>query len=156
MRSSYIALLATVSLLAACAAPVTGSAEESSGADLSSASSSGLSQDLVCAAVSAANDHFAGEALSSFPQSKLQGDALHDFKSWQKDMLPDYPSAAFYLPVKLGTKTYTFLMVTENNDGGGAVGVYRTDGSVVATDLYSESENNPWSSPADQCPDSNG
>jgi hypothetical protein len=153
MRSSTIGLFASFSLIAACAAPVT--AEDSSGGDLSSASSSHLSQDLVCAAVSVANDHFDGQGLDAFPESKLKGDALHDFKSWQKNMLPDYPSAAFYMPVKLGTKTYTFLMVTENNDGGGAVGVYRTDGSVVTTDEYSESEGNPWSSPGDQCPGGN-
>jgi hypothetical protein len=161
MRSSSLAmfaLLGSISVLsfgAGCAAPV--SAEQNAGTaeELSTASSGHLSQDLVCAAVSAAENNDQADGLTTIPESKLRGDALRDFKEFQKHMLPDYPSQAFELPVKLGTKTYTFIMVIENNDGGGAMGVYRTDGSVVATDEYSESESNPWSSPADKCPDSN-
>jgi hypothetical protein len=53
--------------------------------------------------------------------------------------------------VKLGTQTYTFIMVTENNDGGGAIGVYRTDGRTVATITYSESGGQGWDAPADKC-----
>jgi hypothetical protein len=154
MRCSFAAVLvascSVCSVLGvACAAPDV--PEQSTEADVSSGSH--LSQDLVCAAVAAAEANSEGEGLTSIPQSKLRGDALHDFKAFQRNTLPDYPSVAYELPVKLGTKTYTFIMVSENNDGGGAVGLYRTDGSVVATDEYSESESNPWSSPADKCPD---
>jgi hypothetical protein len=160
---SLMALLASLPLVAgAVGCAVEGAETPSNGSDqataeaLATASAGHLSQDLLCAAVHAAED-YNGSSMSpklvGIPQSKLKGDALHDFKAWQKNMLPDYPSEAFELPVELNGRKYTFVLVVENNDGGGAVGVYRTDGSFVASDLYSESEGNPWSSPADKCPE---
>jgi hypothetical protein len=43
-------------------------------------------------------------------------------------------------------------MVVDNNDGGQSLGIYRTDGSNVATVFNSESEQGTWSKPADKCP----
>ena len=93
------------------------------------------------------------QGMTEVKEADLKGDALKDFKSFQKNMLPDYPSQAFHLPVKLAGKTYTFLMVVENNDGGQYLGIYRTDGSSVATVANSESEQGTWSKPADKCPE---
>jgi hypothetical protein len=112
-----------------------------------------LSQDLLCAAVKAADDSNQGEGLKKIPQGSLKGDAAKDFKSFQKNMLPDFPSQGFELPVKLGAKTFTFVMVQENNDGGQEIGIYREDGSTVATVANSESEQGTWSKPADKCPE---
>jgi hypothetical protein len=160
---SLVALFAALSLTAGAAGCTTESADappvatdQATAEALATASAPHLSQDLLCAAVKAADDYnntSPGPKLVAIPESKLNSDALHDFKAWQRNMLPDYPSEAFELPVKLAGKTYSFILVVENNDGGGAIGVYRTDGSVVASDMYSESEGNPWSSPADKCPD---
>jgi hypothetical protein len=139
-----------------CAADAPDAADQATAEALATASAAHISQDLLCAAVHAAEDYnntSPGPHLVAIPQSKLKGAALHDFKEWQRNMLPDYPSEAFELPVELNGRTYTFTLVVENNDGGGAVGVYRTDGSFVASDTYSESEVNPWSSPADKCPE---
>jgi hypothetical protein len=112
-----------------------------------------LSQELLCAAVKAADDSNDGQSLKSLPQASLKGDAARDFKSFQKGMVSDFPSQAFELPVKLGSKTFTFVMVQENNDGGQEIGIYREDGSTVATVANSESEQGTWSKPADKCPE---
>lgn len=101
-----------------------------------------------------ANDHNAGDGLDAVDRKDLKGDALSDFKAWQRGMVSDYPSEAFAMPVKLGNKTYTFILVVENNDGGGSMGIYRTtNGSTVATISGSESGDWTWSAPADKCPD---
>jgi len=110
-----------------------------------------LSQDLVCAAVGAFNDLGDPTGLTSVAEKDLTGDALKDFKSFQKGMASDYPSEAYKLPVKFKNKTYTFLMVQENNDGGTYAGIYRLDGRTVATFSQSESGDPNWSSPADKC-----
>jgi hypothetical protein len=110
-----------------------------------------LSQGLVCAALSAVNDLGNPSGLKSVPQKSLKGDALGDFKSWQKGFTPDYPSAAYELPVKFGKKTYTFWYVEEENDGGGCSGIYRTDGRVVTNECAGESGTIEWSAPADKC-----
>ena len=110
-----------------------------------------LSQALVCAALSAVNDLGSPNNLKSVPQKSLKGDALSDFKSWQKGMVSDYPSAAYELPVKYGKKTYTFWYVEEENDGGGCSGIYRTDGRVVTNECAGESGTIEWSAPADKC-----
>lgn len=148
------ALLSFSSLLVVgCAADTSSGAPTTSVPEEEDLTKAGpLSQPLVCAAVKAATDHQDGSGLKSVAQSALKGDALKDFKAWQKGMVSDYPSSAYELPVPLGKKTYTFWLVLESNDGGGAIGVYRTDGRAVATDLYSESEDNGWSAPADKCP----
>jgi hypothetical protein len=111
-----------------------------------------LSQDLLCAAVKAADDSNDGQDLKSIPEGNLKGDALRDFKAFQKGMASDFPSQAFALPVKLASKTFSFIMVLESNDGGQEIGVYRTDGSTVATISNGESEPGTWSKPADKCP----
>jgi len=111
-----------------------------------------LSHDMVCAAVAAADDSNEGQDLKSISESKLKGDALKDYKAWQKGMVSDYPSQAFELPVKLKGKTYTFWMVVEMNDGGGSIGVYRTSGATVSTMSGGESDSPTWDAPADKCP----
>ena len=111
-----------------------------------------LSHELVCAAVAAADNSNQGSDLVEIAQSKLKGDALHDFKSWQKGMVADYPSAAYELPVKLHGKTYTFWMVVEMNDGGGSQGVYRLNGATVSIMSGGESADLSWTAPADKCP----
>jgi hypothetical protein len=164
--STRIGSLALVAVLSALASLATGcgSKDDSSdgapadqGADLSAASGNQpLSQDLLCAAVKAADDDGSdpqGNKLKPVAQSALKGDAAKDFKSFQKNMLPDFPSQAFELPVPLNGKTFTFLMVVDNNDGGQSLGIYRTDGSNVATVFNSESEQGTWSKPADKCPE---
>jgi hypothetical protein len=110
-----------------------------------------LSQDLICAAVSAANDMGDPSGLKSVPQSKLKGDALKDFRSWQRGFAGDYPSQAFELPVTLKGKTYTFILVTEMNDGGGSTGIYREDGRTVTWYSAGESGDINWSAPGDKC-----
>jgi hypothetical protein len=110
-----------------------------------------LSQDMVCAATAAADDSNNGQGLVAVPESKLKGDALKDYKAWQKGMSSDYPSSAYELPVKQGGKTYTFWLVVEMNDGGGSMGVYRTSGAVVATESGSESGPAEWTAPANKC-----
>ncbi len=111
-----------------------------------------LSHALVCAAVAAADDSNQGSNLVTIAQSKLKGDALHDFKSWQKGMVADYPSAAYELPVKLNGHTYTFWLVVEMNDGGGSQGVYRTtNGATVSIESGGESADLSWTAPADKC-----
>jgi len=112
-----------------------------------------LSKSLVCAAAAAADDSNLGSDLTAVPQSKLKGNALRDFKLWQKGMVDDYPSQAFVLPVKLKGKTYDFWLVVETNDGGGSQGVYKTtDGSEVTSMSGGESDSPSWSAPADSCP----
>ena len=112
-----------------------------------------LSKSLVCAAAAAADDSNMGSDLTAVPESKLKGNALRDFKLWQKGMVSDYPSQAFVLPVKLKGKTYNFWLVVEMNDGGGSQGVYKmTDGSEVTSMSGGESDSPPWSAPADNCP----
>lgn len=153
MRIATFALVAAVTALTSlvgCASDA-----QSTGDDTAAAASSehALSQDLLCAAVKEANDDSSSPSGKEIKESALKGDSLKDFKSFQKNMLPDYPSQAFELPVKLDGKTYDFIMVVENNDGGQYIGVYRTDGSTVATVANSESENGDWGpKPADKCP----
>jgi hypothetical protein len=108
-----------------------------------------LSQGLVCAALSAVSN--GADGLKGVAQKDLKGDALSDFKSWQKGMVSDYPSAAYELPVKYGTKTYTFWYVEETNDGGGCSGIYRTDGRVVTNECAGESGTIEWSAPGNKC-----
>lgn len=110
-----------------------------------------LSQDLVCAAIKAAEDNPNYEGLVAMKQSALKGDALKDFKSWQKNMLPDYPSAAYELPVELKGKTYKFVLVSEMNDGGGSIGIYRQSGETVTYESGGESATLSWSAPGDKC-----
>jgi hypothetical protein len=111
-----------------------------------------LSKPLVCAAAAAADDSNEGSGLSGVAESKLKGDALRDFKSWQKGMVSDYPSQAFVLPVTFKGKTYKFWLVIEMNDGGGSQGIYKTtDGSVVTSESGGESDSVEWSAPADNC-----
>ncbi len=112
-----------------------------------------LSQGLLCAAVTEATANNNSPSLPSLAKADLKGDALADFKAWQKGMVSDYPSEAFTMPVKFGKKTYSFILVIENNDGGGSMGIYRTNGSTVATISGSESGDWTWSAPADKCPD---
>jgi hypothetical protein len=145
-----LAVLALAPLAVACGgAPESTSSNDEATAedDLTKA----LSQDMICAAVNAADNSNEGDGLTSVPKSKLKGDALHDFNAWQKGMVSDYPSQAYELPVKVKGKTYTFWMVVEMNDGGGSVGVYRTSGATVATQSGGESDSPEWSSPADKC-----
>jgi hypothetical protein len=154
-RIGSVSILAITALLTACSG---GSGDDASvpadqSGDEALSNGKPLSQDLLCAAVKAADDSNDGQGLKSIPESSLKGDAAKDFKSFQKNMLPDYPSQAFQLPVKLGSKTYSFVMVIESNDGGQEIGVYRTDGSSVATVSNSESEQGTWSKPADKCPE---
>jgi hypothetical protein len=152
-RLSLLTIL--TSLIAGCAhgGGDDASAPADQAGDQALSSDAPLSQDLLCAAVKAADDSNNGDHLKSIPQGNLKGDAARDFKSFQKNMLPDFPSQAFELPVKLGSKTFTFVMVIESNDGGQEIGVYRTDGSAVATVANSESEQGTWSKPADKCPE---
>jgi hypothetical protein len=111
-----------------------------------------LSKPLVCAAAAAADDTNQGDGLAGVAESKLKGDALKDFKSWQKGMVSDYPSQAFVLPVTFKGKTYKFWLVVEMNDGGGSQGIYKTtDGSVVTSESGGESDSAEWSAPADSC-----
>lgn len=112
-----------------------------------------LSQELICAAVASYYEHADLDGLRGVSVGNLKGDALRDFKAWQRGIEADYPSEAYELPVPFRGKTYWFLLVTENNDGGGSVGVYRKDGRVVATHSYGESSPIRWSKPADSCPD---
>jgi hypothetical protein len=112
-----------------------------------------LSKALVCAAAAAADESNQGSGLAGVAQSKLKGEALADFKAWQKGMVSDYPSQAFELPVKFKGRTYTFWLVVEMNDGGGSQGIYKTtDGSVVTSESGSESASIEWSAPANSCP----
>lgn len=156
-----LALVASVALglfAVGCAAPSGGDeAEQGTSADLTHASSASsaashgqISQDLLCAAVAMA-DQSDQLSLTTIPESKLKGDALADYKAFQKGMASDFPSSAFELPVKLGDKTFTFILVTETNDGGGSMGIYRTDGSNVASESSGESDPFTWSKPADKC-----
>lgn len=111
-----------------------------------------LSTDLICAAVAAADESNQGSDLRGVPESKLKGDALKDFKAWQKGMVSDYPSSAYELPVKFKGKTYTFWLVVEMNDGGGSQGIYRTtNGMTVVTESGGESDSVEWSAPANKC-----
>ena len=154
MRALYLlGVLAFTSILAGCAADASPApAPGDDGAQEEDLTKAGpLSQGLVCAALAAASDQGSPTDLKSVPQSSLKGDALSDFKSWQKGMVSDYPSAAYELPVKFGKKTYTFWYVEEMNDGGGCSGIYRTDGRVVTNECAGESGDIRWSAPADKC-----
>lgn len=111
-----------------------------------------LSQDMVCATGKAMND-LNGDptGLKSVAKTALKGDALKDFKEFQKGMAGDYPSEAYELPVPFKGKKYTFWLVWESNDGGMYAGVYRTDGRTVFTFSQSESGEPNYSAPADKC-----
>jgi hypothetical protein len=106
---------------------------------------------MVCAAVNAADDEDLGTLGAALDEKDLRGQALADFKSWQKGMAAEFPSEAYELPVTLKGKTYTFWYVKEENDGGECAGVYRTDGRVVSFFCAGESGNIVWSAPADKC-----
>lgn len=144
---------ASVLSLAGCAADSADSAPPADGAtddqDLTKAGP--LSKDLVCAARKAFDDNSEGEGLAAVPRSDLKGDALADFKTFQKGMASDYPSRAFKLPVPFKGKTYSFIVVLEENDGGMYAGIYRLDGRSVATLSQGESGEPNWSKPADSC-----
>jgi hypothetical protein len=137
---------------AGCAASSSpeGADQAGSAADLTAAHQD-ISKDLLCAAVAAADETNGGDGLVGIDERDLKGDAKADFKEFQKGMADDYPSSAYKLPVKLGSKTYDFILVVETNDGGGSMGIYRTDGSTVATESSGESDPFNWSSPADKC-----
>jgi hypothetical protein len=111
-----------------------------------------LSPDMICA-TSKAFDDLQGDptSLKSVAQKSLKGDALKDFKEFQKGMAGDYPSEAYELPVPFKGKKYTFLLVWESNDGGMYAGVYRTDGRTVFSFSQSESGEPSYSAPADKC-----
>lgn len=153
---ALVTLFAGLTTLVGCASDASPDAQAADDEAAATSASHPLSKDLLCAAVKEASDDSTdpiSAKLKEVQQSSLKGDALKDFKSFQKNMLPDYPSQAFDLPVTLDGKTYTFLMVVENNDGGQYIGVYRTDGSTIATVANSESENGDWGpAPADTCP----
>ncbi|HEY8077126.1 MAG TPA: hypothetical protein VIF62_23530 [Labilithrix sp.] len=149
---AILSMLGVSSLLGGCGgsdasvpAPTDDPAEE----DLTKAGP--LSQGMVCAALSAVNDLGNPNGLKDVAEKSLKGEALSDFKSWQKGFLPDYPSAAYELPVKYGKKTYTFWYLEEENDGGGCTGIYRTDGRLVTNECAGESGDINWSAPADKC-----
>jgi hypothetical protein len=145
--------LSLSSLAFACSGASGADSSPTEGDDQAVTSSATLSQDLVCAVVKAADDHSDGNGLKGVNESALKGDALSDFKAWQKGMASDYPSHAFELPVPFKGKTYTFLLVSEQNDGGGSVGVYKENGQRVAAMSAGESESTSWSKPADKCPE---
>jgi hypothetical protein len=148
---SVAAALVLAPLAVACGGapePTSSNDEATAEDDLTKA----LSQDMICAAVAAADDSNNGDGLKSVPKSKLKGNALHDFNAWQKGFSGDYPSEAYELPVKLKGKTYTFWLVVEMNDGGGSIGVYRTgNGATVSTESGGESDSPVWDAPADKC-----
>jgi hypothetical protein len=151
-----LTVFASLSIFAAGCASETGSpddAAEASGAALSSASAAHpeISKELLCAAVNEAEQSNDGDGMVGIDERDLKGDAKSDFKEFQKGMADDFPSEAFKMPVKLGDKTYDFILVVETNDGGGSMGIYRTDGSTVATESSGESDPFTWSSPADKC-----
>ncbi len=117
-----------------------------------------IDQQLVCAAVAAYYDvsgNQTEQSLKKIPQSQLAGDALSDFKLFQKNMLPDYPSQAYAITLKRAKQSaVSAILIEENNDGGGAGGVYlASSGKRIAQGYYSESENFSWDTPlADKCP----
>jgi hypothetical protein len=155
-RLPLLALFASLTVFAVGCAGADGApaeAEQGTAAAIKSSSSSdhAISQDLLCAAVAAAEQGSEGDGLSGLSERDLKGDALSDFKAFQKGMANDYPSSAYELPVKLGSKTYDFILVVETNDGGGSMGIYRKDGSTVASESSGESDPFTWSSPADKC-----
>jgi hypothetical protein len=147
---------ASLSIFAAGCAAESGSSDDASaasGAALSSTSAAqhDLSKELLCAAVNEAEQSNGGDGMVGIDERDLKGDAKSDFKEFQKGMANDFPSEAFKMPVKLGDKTYDFILVVETNDGGGSMGIYRTDGSTIATESSGESDPFTWSSPADKC-----
>jgi hypothetical protein len=150
-----LAAFASLSIFAAgCAAESSSDdVQAASGAALSSASAAHheISKELLCAAVNEAEQSNDGSGMVGIDERDLKGDAKADFKEFQKGMANDFPSEAFKMPVKLGDKTYDFILVVETNDGGGSMGIYRTDGSTVATESSGESDPFTWSSPADKC-----
>jgi hypothetical protein len=154
-RLPLLALFASLTLTAVGCAGTDGSVsaepEQGSVAEIKAAPSAQISKDLLCAAVSAAEETNGGDGLVGISERDLKGDAKADFKEFQKGMVSDFPSEAFELPVKLGSKTYDFILVVETNDGGGQMGLYREDGSTVATESSGESDPFTWSSPADKC-----
>lgn len=156
MKTPHVLALALVSALAvACGGASSDAASDSqptqSDEEALKTSGAKLTQDLLCAAVAAYNDNSEGSGMKGLDKSDLHGDALKDFKAWQKGMEGDYPSIAFELPVTFKGKTYKFIAVTEMNDGGGYGGIYKLNGDEVATSSGSESGPITWSSPADKC-----
>ncbi|MFO0671204.1 MAG: hypothetical protein U0235_16515 [Polyangiaceae bacterium] len=152
MKLSLIAAFAFLSVSAiACGGAGDRQVEPPSADEEALKTSKALSQDLVCAAIKAAEDNPNQEGLVRIKQSALKGDALKDFKDWQKNMLPDYPSSAYELPVELKGKTYKFVLVSEMNDGGGSIGIYRESGETVTYESGGESATLTWSAPGDKC-----
>lgn len=154
--SLVVTLLALSTGIVACGGTSAGDvAPETETADEGALKTSGatLSKDMVCAAVKTYNDNSDGDGWKSLAQKDLKGSALKDFKEFQKNMLPDYPSQAFEMPVDFKGKTYKFVLVTESNDGGMYMGIYKTNGDTVATMSCSESGTPRWSAPADGCPE---
>jgi hypothetical protein len=150
MRTQLMAFSTVLALsMLACAADSSNDSSSTSGAGEDLSKSGQLSQDLVCAAVGAVSD--APDHLKSVDEKALVGQALSDFKLWQKGMVSEFPSAAYELPVVFKGKTYTFWEVTEISDGGGCTGIYRTDGRVVSSYCAGESGDIRWSAPADKC-----
>lgn len=154
--SLVVTLLALSTGIVACGGASTSDvAPEDTAADEGALKTAGaqLSKDMVCAAVKTYNDNSDGGGWKSLAQKDLKGDALKDFKEFQKGMAGDYPSEAFEMPVDFKGKTYKFIMVTESNDGGMYMGIYKLNGDTVATMSCSESGTPNWSSPADKCPE---
>jgi hypothetical protein len=148
---SLAAALVLAPFAVACGGAQDASSDTSNNATAEDDLTKALSHDLICAAVAAADNSNNGDGLTEIAKSKLKGDALKDYNAWQKGMVSDYPSAAYELPVTLKGKTYTFWMVVEMNDGGGSIGVYRTNGSTVSTESGGESDTLSWDAPADKC-----
>lgn len=140
---TLVAALAVGVFAVGCASP-TGADDTATSEGAATSASHELSQDMLCAVVNEASQSD-GTGLKTIKESALKGDSLKDYKEFQKGMASDYPSAAYELPVKFQNKTYDFILVLEENDGGGYMGVYRTDGSTVVTMSQSESGDPQWS-----------
>ncbi len=115
-----------------------------------------IDKTLTCAAV---KTFFAAEennetGLTILAQSKLKGDALADFKSFQKGMLPDYPSEAYAVTIKRPKlASVPGIVVVEHNDGGMYGGVYLADGRRIGAGSAGESTDFTWDSKtANSCP----
>ena len=84
---------------------------------------------------------FAGFNGNALTLGELKGDAAADFKTFQKHMMPDYPSAA----VRTTINGNDVVLVNESNDGGSYYGIYNpTSGKRLAAGMASESGEPTW------------
>src|SRR5262245_37590424 len=114
LRPSLLALFASLTVFAVGCAGVDGSTDERQEGATSSEVKAGhheISQQLLCAAVAEAEQASDGVGLVGISFRDLKGDAKRDFKEFQRGMENDFPSEAFEMPVKLGAKTYDFILV---------------------------------------------